>query len=67
MGAGERAPLVTEELGLDERLHDGGWIDRDERPLAPRPLAVNRPRDQLLAGAALAGDQHGRGRGPPVR
>jgi hypothetical protein len=58
MGAGERTPLVTEELGLDERLYDGGRIDGDERPLAPRPLAVDGPRDQFLACAAL---------GPPAR
>ena len=33
---------------------------RDERPAAPRPLGVKRARDQLLARAALAGDEHGK-------
>ena len=57
---GERALRVTEQLALEQRLGHRRAVDRDERPvLAPRPL-VDRARDDLLAGAALAGDQHRR-------
>ena len=63
MGAGERALLVAEQIGLDERLGDGGRVDGDEGPVTPRALMVDGPRDQLLAGSALAGDQDG-GRRP---
>ena len=42
-------------------------VDRDERPLAAPAARVERARDQLLAGAALAGDQHrGVGVGDPL-
>ena len=55
------APLhVTEQLALEQRLGHRRAVDRDERArLAPAAL-VQRARDELLAGAALAGDQHGR-------
>jgi hypothetical protein len=59
---GEGALLVAEQLRFDQRLGDRRHVDGHERlpaALAPR---VDRPRHQLLAGAALAGDQHGRGR-----
>jgi hypothetical protein len=61
-GVGERAALVAEQLALDQRLGHRGQVDRDERRLGPRRVVVDRARDQLLAGAALAGDQHRRGR-----
>jgi hypothetical protein len=56
----ERAPLVAEELGLHEPVGDGREVHRHERLLAARALAVEGPRHQLLAGAALARDEHGR-------
>ncbi len=68
-GAGERALLVAEELALDQRGGEGGDVDGDEgRPLA-RPVIVDGAGHQLLAGAALAGDEHrdGRGGGPADR
>ena len=37
---------------------EGGDVHRHERPAAPAAVAVNRPGDQLLAGAALAGEHH---------
>ena len=49
---------MTEQLGLDERLGDGAGVDRHEGAGAPRARGMDRARDQLLAGAALAGDQH---------
>ena len=55
--AGERAALVPEQLALDERLRKGAAVDGDERSGAARTRSVDRPRDQLLAGAALALDE----------
>src|SRR5204863_6619313 len=61
---GERALLVAEELGLDQLLRDRGAVDLDERPLAPRRPRVDGARDQLLAAAVRAADEHAaRGRG----
>ena len=65
--AGERALLVAEELGLEQRLGQGGAVDGDERPLRARAPRVQRPGEELLAGAALAFEQHGDvGRGRPL-
>ena len=61
--AGERAARVAEQLGLDEVVGQRGAIQRAERAMTPRPAAVNRARDQFLAAAALAVDQHGKRRG----
>src|SRR4029450_564912 len=57
--AREGAALVAEELGLDQLTRDRGSIDRDAGPSAARRQLVDRPRDELLAGAALARDEHG--------
>src|SRR5262249_47724127 len=57
--AGEGAALVTEELRLHQRLGDGRDVDGDERRVAPVTAAMDGARDELLAGAALAGDEHG--------
>src|SRR5438105_6398083 len=56
---GEGAPGVAEELALQELGGDGGAVERHEEALAPRAQAVDRARHQLLAGARLAGQQHG--------
>ena len=71
--AGERAALVAEQLGFEQVLRDRRGVDRDERPRRARAVPVQRARDQLLAGARFAGDQHrrvatataGRWRGTP--
>ena len=57
---GEGAALVTEELALDEPAGDRGAVDPDKGLVGAGRAEVEGPRDQLLAGAALAGDQHGR-------
>src|SRR5690606_11853812 len=57
--AGERALHVAEELALEEIARDRGAVHADQRPLAARARVVDRARDQLLAGARLARDQHG--------
>src|SRR5204863_711263 len=46
---GERAAGVSEELALEQRVRNGGAVDRDERPVLPPALAVDRPGDELLA------------------
>ena len=57
--AGERALLVAEQLALEQVLGDGGAVDRDERAGRARGLGVmDGARHQLLARAALAGDEH---------
>ena len=58
--AGERAALVAEQRALDQLVRDRRQVDRDERRVAPAGLAVEQPREQLLAGAALAENQHRR-------
>ena len=60
VGAGERALLVAEQLGLEQRLGNRGAVDGDERPVVARAERVQRAREQLLAGAALALEQHRR-------
>src|SRR5206468_2589873 len=56
----ERALRVTEQLALEQRLGHGGTVDRDERRVLAARALVDLARDDLLAGAALAGDQHRR-------
>ncbi|OGL00334.1 MAG: hypothetical protein A3E31_01655 [Candidatus Rokubacteria bacterium RIFCSPHIGHO2_12_FULL_73_22] len=57
---GERALLVAEQLGLEQRLGQRRAVDGHEGPLRARRARVDRLRDQLLARAALALDQHRR-------
>ena len=56
--AGERPALVAEQLGLEQALGDGRAVDRRRtaRPSGSEP--VDGAREHLLAGAALALDQH---------
>jgi acyl-CoA synthetase (AMP-forming)/AMP-acid ligase II len=58
--AGERARVVAEELGLDERLGERAAVHLDERLRRAARRAVKEAREQALAGAGLAFDQHGR-------
>src|SRR5262249_23662685 len=54
--AGERPPLVAEELGLDQVLGEERAAHGDERLMAPSARMVQQVRDDFLAGPALAGD-----------
>ena len=54
VGAGEGALLVAEQLGLEQRVGDRGDVDRHEGLRRGGALRVDRARDELLAGAALA-------------
>ena len=58
--AGERALLVAEELRLDQLLGNRRAVDLHEPLAAAQAVAMDRARDELLADAALALDQHGR-------
>ena len=49
LGAGERAPLVAEELALDELARDGGAVHLHERAVHARREPVDGARDELLA------------------
>src|SRR5690606_34194103 len=60
--AGERALLVAEELALEEVVGERGTVHRDEGTVASRRPRVERARCDLLAGPALAAEQH-RGHG----
>src|SRR5205814_710489 len=58
--AGERASFMAEERALRELARNRGEVDSDERRFAIARLAVNEPREQLLARPALTKDQHRR-------
>jgi hypothetical protein len=55
--AGEGAAAVAEELGLDQARRQGAAVDRDVGP-RPRRQRVQRPGDDLLAGAGGAAQEH---------
>jgi hypothetical protein len=49
--AGERAVLVAEQLGLDQRIGQRGAVDGDERAVGARRRLVQRAGEPFLAGA----------------
>ena len=49
---------MAEELRLEQPLGEGSTVDGHERPRAPRAVAVEGPRHELLARARLSGDEH---------
>ena len=55
--AGERASRVPEELRFEQGLGERAAVDRHERARRPPAVRMDRSRDELLAGAALADDQ----------
>ena len=56
--AGEGALHVAEELRLEERLGEGAAVQGHEGMALARAAGVEGAGHQLLAGAALAGDEH---------
>ena len=58
-GARERAFLVAEELGFEQRFRDRRAVDGHERPVGARAEHVQRPREQFLARPAFAFEEHG--------
>ena len=57
VGAGEGAAAVAEELALHHLARHGGAVEGDERFVGAMRVGVDGAREDLLAGAALAGDQ----------
>ncbi len=60
-GAGEGTLLVAEQDRLDQVLGNGAAIDGDKGLGLARARAVDGAREQFLAGAGFAFDQHGDG------
>ena len=56
--AGEAARLVAEQLRLDQIFRQRRAVHHDQRPRPAGRQMVEPLGDQLLAGAALADDQH---------
>ncbi len=50
---------MTEQFGFNQSLRDGAAGNRDKGALGARAHIVDGPRDQFLAGSALACHQHG--------
>jgi len=63
VGALELALAMAEELGLQQVFRNGPAVDGNERPVGPVAVGVDHFGHQLLAGAALAVDQHRQARG----
>src|SRR5262249_23661235 len=58
-GPGEGPALVTEQLTLQQGIGDGRTVDGHEGPLVAARVSMEGLSDEFLAGAALAGDEHG--------
>ncbi len=58
-GAGERPLDVAKQLAFHKVGVQARHVDRQERAIAVGAVAVDGAGDQLLAGAALAGDEDG--------
>ena len=58
VGAGEAAAHVAEQLGLEQRVGQARAVERDQRRRGARAPLMNQARDDFLADAGLAGDQH---------
>src|SRR6185436_7362276 len=57
--AGKRATNMAEEFRFEQFGRKIRGVHGDERLVRAQALVMNRARDQLFAGAALSGDQHG--------
>ena len=51
---------MPKEFALEQVLGNRAAIDFDERAVLARALLMDGAGDELLAGAALSGDEHGR-------
>ena len=59
-GSGERAFFVAEQLGFEQVFVDRGTVYGLKYLARTQAVGVDRPRDQLFAGAAFAADEDGR-------
>ena len=55
--AGEAAPEVPKQLGLEQRLGQACAVQHHEGVVGPRRLQVHVPGDDILAGTGLTRDQ----------
>ena len=55
---GEGTTLVAKQLALEQRFRQAAAVDGDEVALASRARLVQAARDEFLAGAGFALDQH---------
>ena len=58
IGAGEAAPDVPEQLGLEQRVGDARTVERDQACQPARASLMDQCGDDLLADAGLSGDEH---------
>src|SRR5438552_8614131 len=58
IGSAERAAHVAEERGLEQGFRKRGAVLGEKRSACPRPVVVDRTREELLAGPGLALEQH---------
>ena len=58
---------MPEECGLEQVRGNCAGVDRNERLVAARRVGVDGLGDELLAGSALALDEHGRAAGSDLR
>ena len=65
--AGKGAFDVSEQRGFQQVGRRRAGVDRDEGPVAPRRIQMNRFGDQFLARPAFALQQHGRAAGRHLR
>src|SRR5207253_1137953 len=56
--AGERSLFVAEQLRLEELARNAGAVEIDERLGSAAAVPVNPPRQDRLAGAGLAVNEH---------
>src|SRR5262249_29204762 len=59
-GTCKRAFFMTEQFALEQRFRERRAVDGHEWPVGPRTGGVDRARNQFLASAALAENQHRR-------
>src|SRR5262249_39936720 len=57
-GTCKRAPFMPKQLALEQRFRDRGTVNRNEWRFGPIAMLINGPRDQFLAGAGFAPNQH---------
>ena len=60
IGARERALFVAEQFGFEQRLGQRRAVHLDEVPRSAQRVVMDRARDQLLARARFAANQHRR-------
>ena len=57
--AGEGTAPMAEQLAIDHVLRHGGAVEGQEGAVLARGSQMQRPREQLLADAGLAGNEDG--------